>query len=55
MTESKMKSIQVNIRFLEEAYWIDLKQFKDGETYKMFDLMNAIAFRMPKLKIGGTR
>ena len=55
MMESKMKTIQVNIRFLEKQYHIELKQFENGETYKMFDLMNAIAFRMPKLKIGGTR
>jgi len=55
MTGNKVKTIPVNVRFLEETYHTDLCHFKNGETYKMSDLMNALAFRMPKLKVGGTR
>ena len=50
-----MKTISINVQFLEEAYFVDLQQFKNGETYSMSELMNALAFRMPKLKIGGIR
>jgi len=47
-----MKTIPVNIKSLEEAFHLDLSQFKNGETYKMIELMNALSFRMPKLRIG---
>ena len=50
-----MKTISINVQFLEEAYFVDLQQFKNGETYKMIDLMNALAFSMPRLRIGAKK
>lgn len=50
-----MKSIEVDVRSLEESYHVDLPQFKNGETYKMSDLMNTLCRSMPRLRIGGTR
>ena len=50
-----MKSVQVTVRSLEQSYHTDLKQFKNGETYKMSDLMNALSRSMPRLRIGGNK
>jgi len=39
-----MKTITVDVRFLERAYGFDLHEFKDGATYPLSKLMTAMGF-----------
>jgi len=39
-----MKSITVDVRFLERAYSFDLHEFEDGGTYPLSKLMTAMGF-----------
>jgi hypothetical protein len=37
-----MKSVPVDIRHLEDAFYIDLSQFEEGKTYLMAKLFDAL-------------
>jgi hypothetical protein len=37
-----MKSVPVDIRHLEDAFYIDLSQFEEGGTYQMSKLFDAL-------------
>jgi len=38
------KLISVNIKYIEEAYGVDLYEFEHAKTYKLAQLMEALGF-----------